>query len=162
MKPSHLIMAAGAVGAASLLAACSSGVKKTDNSDNPLLQAYATQYEIPPFEQVKPEHYVPALAEGIKAQRAEIEEITSNAATPTFENTMLPLDRSGALVDKTMMLFGALDEAMSTPELVEVAAEIYPMHQQWSDEMSMNPQLFERVKYLYDHRDEMELTPPPR
>lgn len=155
-------MAAGAVGVASMLAACSSGMSKTDNSDNPLLQAYTTQYEIPPFEQVKPEHFVPAMEEGIKAQRAEIEEITSNTATPTFDNTILPLDRSGALVEKTLMLFSALDEAMSTPELEEVAAEVYAMHQQWSDEMSMNPALFERVKYLYDHRDEMELTTPQR
>ena len=61
-----------------------------------------------------------------------------------------------------MMLFSALDEAMSSPELVDVAADVYAMYQQWGDEMSMNPELFKRVKYLYEQRDSMDLTVPQR
>lgn len=155
IKPATLL-AAGAVASMTLLGACQKTMK--DNAENPLLQPYATQYEIPPFDQIGVDDYLPALAEGIKAQRAEIEAITSNQATPTFDNTILPLDRSGALVEKTIMLFSALDEAMSTPELEKVAADVYSMQQQWSDEMSMNPALFERVKYLYDRRDSLDLT----
>ncbi len=159
-KSKGILLAAGVASFSVIAASCSS--KMNENHENPLLKPYATQYEIPPFDQVAVEDYVPALAEGIKAQRAEIEAITSNTATPTFDNTILPLDRSGALVDKTMMLFNALDEAMSTPELEEVASEVYAMQQQWADEMSMDPKLFERVKYLYDRRDSLELTVPQR
>lgn len=162
-QKTNILLAAGimATTAISLLAAsCSS--KMNENKENPLLQPYTTEYEIPPFDQIAATDFLPALEEGIKAQRAEIEEITSNKNTPTFDNTILPLDRSGALVDKTMLVFGALDEAMSTPELEEVAAEVYSKYQQWSDEMSMNPQLFERIKYLYDRKDSLELTVPQR
>lgn len=160
IKPTILRASAAALTLTAVLASCNS--KMNENQDNPLLQPYTTTYEIPPFDQVKPEHYVPAMEEAIKAQRAEIEAITSNTATPTFENTILALDRSGALLEKTMLLFGALDEALSTPELEKVAAEVYALQQQWSDEMSMNPKLFERIKYLYDNRDQMELTTAQR
>ncbi len=108
------------------------------------------------------EDYIPALKEGIDIQRQEIKDIVSNSEKPTFANTILALDRSGELVEKTMMLFSALDEAMSSPELVDVAADVYAMYQQWGDEMSMNPELFKRVKYLYEQRDSMDLTVPQR
>ena len=132
------------------------------NRVNPLLQPYETPYEIPPFDQIMVEDYVPALKEGIDIQRQEIKDIVSNSEKPTFANTILALDRSGELVEKTMMLFSALDEAMSSPELVDVAADVYAMYQQWGDEMSMNPELFKRVKYLYEQRDSMDLTVPQR
>lgn len=122
---------------------------------NPLLAPYETPFDIPPFEQVKAEDYMPALRQAIAEQQAEIDAITSNDEVPTFENTILPLDRSGALMERVVMLFSALDEAHSTPELVEVAEEFYPLYQQWSDEMAMNPALFARIKSLYDRRDSL-------
>lgn len=124
---------------------------------NPLLEEYGTPYDIPPFEKIKTDDYLPALRAAIDAHRAEIDAITSNPEAPTFDNTILPLDRSGALLERVVMLFSALDEANSTPELAEVAEEFYPLYQQWSDEMAMNPALFARIQTLYDSRDSLGL-----
>ncbi len=125
---------------------------------NPLLTEYQTPFEIPPFEQIKAEDYMPALREAINAQRAEVEAIISNSEEPTFENTILAIDRSGKLAEKVVMLFSALDEANSTDEIAAVAEEFYPAYQQWGDEMAMNPQLFARIKSVYDRRTDLGLN----
>ena len=161
-KQIFLLAAAMAVAGLAVWAVVKNDQLPVMNRVNPLLQPYETPYEIPPFDQIMVEDYIPALKEGIDIQRQEIKDIVSNSEKPTFANTILALDRSGELVEKTMMLFSALDEAMSSPELVDVAADVYAMYQQWGDEMSMNPELFKRVKYLYEQRDSMDLTVPQR
>lgn len=125
---------------------------------NPLLTEYQTPFQIPPFEQITVNDYMPALNEAVKQQKAEIEAIVTNPEAPTFNNTILPLDNSGELMEKVVMLFSGLDEALSTPELVAVAEEFYPTVQQWSDEMAMNPALFKRIKAVYDNRDSLGLN----
>lgn len=127
---------------------------------NPLLAEYHTPFDIPPFEQIKAEDYMPALREAIEAQRAEVNAIIANPEDPTFENTVLAIDRSGQLLERVAMLFSALDEANSTDEIAAVAEEFYPVMQQWGDEMAMNPQLFARIKSVYDRRAELGLTGP--
>lgn len=127
---------------------------------NPILTDYQTPFEIPPFEQIKAEDYMPALRKAIDAQRAEVEAVVSNPDEPTFENTVLAIDRSGKLAEKVVMLFSALDEANSTDEIAAVAEEFYPVYQQWGDEMAMNPQLFARIKSVYDRRGSLGLTGP--
>ncbi|MDE7111196.1 MAG: M3 family metallopeptidase [Muribaculaceae bacterium] len=127
---------------------------------NPLLSEYQTPFDIPPFEQIKTEDYMPALREAIAAQRAEVDAIVTNPDEPTFENTVLAIDRSGQLMERVVMLFSALDEANSTDEIAAVAEEFYPLQQQWSDEMAMNPRLFARIKSIYDRRADLGLTGP--
>ena len=127
---------------------------------NPILTEYQTPFEIPPFEQIKAEDYMPALREAIKAQRAEVEAIIANPEEPTFDNTILAIDQSGKLAEKVVMLFSALDEANSTDEIAAVAEEFYPVYQQWGDEMAMNPQLFARIKSVYDRRADLGLSGP--
>lgn len=157
MKKSLILPIVGSI----LLGAAASAIAidklPTMKRTNPLLAEYNTPFEIPPFEQVKPEDYMPALREAIEQQRAEVNAITSNPEEPTFENTILALDNSGKLMEKVVMLFSALDEANSTDELVAVAEEFYPLQQQWSDEMAMNPALFARIKSIYDRRDSLNL-----
>ena len=135
-KQIFLLAAAMAVAGLAVWAVVKNDQLPVMNRVNPLLQPYETPYEIPPFDQIMVEDYIPALKEGIDIQRQEIKDIVSNSEKPTFANTILALDRSGELVEKTMMLFSALDEAMSSPELVDVAADVYAMYQQWGDEMS--------------------------
>ncbi len=120
---------------------------------NPFVAPYNTPYEIPPFEEIQYSDYMPAIKAGIKEQRQQIEAIVNNPATPTFENTILALDHSGELLEKAFIVFAALDESMSSPEMVAIAEEAYPLISQLSDEISMNEGLFARVKYLYDNKD---------
>lgn len=118
---------------------------------NPFLEPYTTPYEIPPFDQITYDDYLPALEAGIAQHQHEIDYIVANEETPTFENTILALDRSGEILDKVVAVFSNLDESNSSDEMVAIAEKFYPMLSQHSDETSMNDKLFQRVKYLYDH-----------
>lgn len=119
---------------------------------NPFLVEYATEFEIPPFDQIKTEHYLPALVAGIEEQNREIEAIVNNPEEPTFENTILALDNSGQTINKVAYVFFALTESMSSPELQKVDEEFTPLLTKHSDEISMNDKLFERIKKVYDGR----------
>lgn len=137
--------------AAALLVGCNS--KKTDMQDNPFLSAYDTPYEIPPFDKISYEHYLPALEAGIAQKQAQIDSIVANPDEATFENTIMPLERSGEILDKVAMVFFALDESNSSPEMVEIAEQFYPRYSQFGDEMTMNDALFQRIKHVYDNRE---------
>ena len=123
--------------------------------ENPFLAEYDTPYGIPPFDQIAYEDYLPALQAGIEQQNEEIRAITENDSTPTFDNTILALDRTG---ERVVPVFAALEESNSSPEMMEIAEQFYPLYQAHSDEMMMNDKLFGRVKYLYDHRDSLGLA----
>lgn len=151
------IVAMGCAGSGTL-ASCSGSTATGNERTNPLLSEYNTPFDIPPFDQIQVTDYLPALEEGIKQQKAEVEAIVNNEEAPNFDNTIYALDKSGELINRVAFLFSGLDEAMSTPELVEVAEKFYPMLQQWGDEMAMNPQLFARIKSVYDNRGQMGLN----
>lgn len=140
-----------------LLTAIGLGSVGAMGQENPFLQPYNTPFEIPPFEQIKAEHYLPALQEGIKQQRAEIDAIVNNPVTPTFDNTILAFEQSGKTLAKVASVFFTLDEACSTPELEQVATEFYPAYTAWTDEVGMDQRLFNRIKYLYDNLDNLNL-----
>ncbi|MCH5220444.1 MAG: M3 family metallopeptidase [Muribaculaceae bacterium] len=126
--------------------------------NNPFLSDYDTPYDIPPFESIKYEHYMPALQAGIEKHKEEIEAIVNNPKEPTFENTILALDRSGRDLTRVVMVFSNLTESNSSPEFIELAAEFEPMVARHSDEVSMNDKLFERIKTLYDRREKLGLA----
>lgn len=140
--------------AAALLVGCNS--KKTDMQENPFLSAYDTPYEIPPFDKISYEHYLPALEAGIAQKQAQIDSIVANPEEATFENTIMPLERSGEILDKVAMVFFALDESNSSPEMVEIAEQFYPRYSQFGDEMTMNDALFQRIKHVYDNREGLD------
>lgn len=146
----HLLIPAVAA-----LALVSCSQNKTDMNDNPFLSAYDTPYEIPPFEEIQYEHYLPALDSGIVQKKAQIEEIVANPEPATFENTIMPLENSGEILDKVCAVFFALDESNSSPEMVEIAETFYPRYTQFSDEMTMNDALFQRIKAVYEKRDSL-------
>lgn len=127
--------------------------------NNPFLVEYNTPYRIPPFGQIKVEHYLPALEEAIRQHNASIDAITGNPAAPTFDNTIVALDRSGELLDRVAAVYFALSESNSSPELQAVAEKFEPMYMAHLDEVSMNPTLFARIKTLYDTRDKLNLAP---
>ena len=130
---------------------------KAAENVNPFLTEYATKYKIPPFEQIKYEHYLPALEEGIKKHNEEIELIAYARQTPTFQNTILALDNSGELYNKVCAVFVALNESDATPEMQELAEKFMPMMTAHNDEVYMNEGLFSRIKMVYNNADAMGL-----
>ncbi len=129
---------------------------------NPFMVPYDTPYEIPPFDKIQYGDYLPAIEKGIELQRKEIEAIANNPEKPTFDNTVLAMEKSGELLQKVMLVFGALDETDNNAEMQAISEKAYPMTSVASDEISMNEKLFQRVKYLYDNRESLGLTGPQK
>ena len=125
---------------------------------NPFMKPYDTVYEIPPFDEITIEDYVPAFDAGIAEAKASVDSITANPEAPTFANTILALDNISPTLERVMSVLMSLTEAHSSPELQTVSEELLPRYTAFSDEMMMNPALFQRVKYLYDRRDSLGLA----
>lgn len=118
---------------------------------NPLLTPSTLPYQLPPFADIKVEHYHPAFDEALALHRAEISTITDNPADPTWENTVVALERSGQDLDRVMAVFGNLSGTDVTEEMEEIAADIYPRLSAHYDAMYQNEVLYARIK---------EATPP--
>ena len=133
---------------------CGSAMAK---GGNPFLGKYTTPYGIPPFEQIKVEHYKPAFVKGMEEHKKEIDAIVNNKKTATFENTIAALDRCGELLNKVASVFYGQNSACTSDEMQAVSREISPLLSQHSDDITMNAALFKRVKYVYDHQSEEKL-----
>lgn len=157
MKKNHIVMAALLALSGAGFSASAQENAQSIHRENPLLSEYNTPFDIPPFERILVSDYMPALREAVNRQKAEVNAIINNPEAPNFENTIYALDKSGELLYKVSMLFSGLDEAVNTPEIAAVAEEFYPLVQQWSDEMAMNPKLFSRIKSVYDNRKSLGL-----
>ena len=134
-----------------LLGAC--GSKKDEMNENPFLTEWDTPYGVPPFDQIKAEHYLPAFEAAMAQQKAEIDSIANNPEAPTFENTVEALEYSGALLDKVSAVFFNLSECENSEEMEAIAEAISAPLSKHSDDISLNAKLFERIKAVYDHRD---------
>ena len=132
--------------------------KMEKSSKNPFLEPYTTKYEIPPFDKITYDDYLPAIEAAIEEQRQEINAIVRNRAVPDFDNTILALDNSGQTLNRVCYVLFALTESDNTPEFEEIAAKAMPMISAASDEISMNEALFQRVKQVYDRRADFNLN----
>ncbi len=141
------------------LASCTSKPeqKAEAESPNPFLTEYTTPFQVPPFDQIKNEHYLPAFEAGMKEQLDEVEAIVNNSEPATFENTILPYDKSGKTLSRVSNVFFNLNECLTNDEMVAIAEQVLPMLSKHSDAIMMNPKLFERIDYVYQHRNEMGL-----
>jgi peptidyl-dipeptidase Dcp len=126
--------------------------------DNPFLSAFNTPFQVPPFDKIKEEHYLPAFKEGIKRQKKEIEAIVNNPEPPTFANTIETFDRSGSLVRDVDYIFRVIKAANTSPRLQEIAKEISPLKSGHGDDILLNAKLFQRVKAVYDQKDQLDLS----
>ncbi len=126
---------------------------------NPLLETWTTPFQVPPFQEIKPEHFLPAIKAALAEQRKEIDTIVNNPQAPTFENTIVALDQSGELLSKVQGVFGALQGAETNPELQKVNRETAPLMSAARDEIRLNAKLFDRVKAVYEKRETLKLTP---
>ena len=128
-------------------------------AQNPFLQPFGTPHGTVPFDRIRTEHYEPALREGIRRQLAEIDAITANPDTPTFANTIEAYEHSGRLLSIVSNVFGNLHSAETNDELDRLAEVLMPLLSEHSNNISLNPRLFERVKYVHEHADRSRLTP---
>ena len=126
---------------------------------NPLLQRSPLPYQYPPFDRIKDEHFAPAYAAGMAAQLAEIDAIAANPAKPTFDNTIVALERSGELRKRVDLIFSNLAGANTNPTLQAVERDIAPKLAAHNDAIHLNAALFARIKTLYQQRDRLGLDP---
>ncbi|MBE3131491.1 MAG: M3 family metallopeptidase, partial [Acidobacteria bacterium] len=139
-------------------AACGKKAGKTTVMDNPFFSEFATPFGVPPFNLIKPEHYMPAFERGMAEQKKEVGAITSNTAPPTFANTVDALERSGALLNKVAGVFNNMTSSNTNEELQKIDKELAPKLAQHDDDIAMNAALFARVKAVYDEKDRLTLA----
>ena len=135
-----------------MLTACQTSSTK----ENPLLTESTLDYQAPDFSKIRPEHFVPAIEEGIRIQLAEIDSITSNTAAPTFENTVLAYEKSGRVLARATSILSGLVGADGTEELQKIDEETTPMLSAHHDALLLNEKLFARVKAVYDQRSSLQ------
>ena len=127
--------------------------------DNPFLQAYSTPFETIPFNKIKYEHYLPAFREGMRLHLIEIDLITNNTSTPTFENTIEAMEISGKVLNKVQYTFYNLLHAETSEVMDSIAQEISPEETEHTNTIYLNEKLFARVKVVYNKKENLELTP---
>lgn len=133
---------------------CSDRVKEI----NPFFSEYKTPFEVPPFDKIAVEHFIPAFEKGISDHTAEVEAILSSTEEPTFENTVVAMDRSGKLLQKVSSVFSGLSSANTSPELQAIQMEMSPKLSAHNDEISLDPRFFEKIKAVYNNRENFDLT----
>lgn len=127
-------------------------------TDNPFFAEYDTPFKVPPFDIIKPEHFIPAYEKGMEQQIAEIEKLVNNPDAPTFENTIVALDRSDKLLSEVSRVFGGLSGANTNDEIKAIQKEMAPRLAAHRDEINLNKKLFERIKAVYEQRDELNIN----
>lgn len=129
---------------------------------NPFFVASTLQFQAPPFDKIKDEHYLPAFEKGMAEQKEEIAAIANNPAPANFTNTIEAMERSGVLLTRVSKVFFNLTESTTNDAIQKVQADIAPKLAAHQDAIVLDPKLFARVKSLYDHRDSLGLDPESR
>jgi peptidyl-dipeptidase Dcp len=126
--------------------------------NNPLLQKWETPFETPPFNLILASHYKPAIEEAIRSAAKEVSGITMNTEPATFENTIAALDRVGECLGRISSILFNLNSAETYKELQEVAQEVSPLLTRFSNDITLNKKLFERIKIIFEKRETSGLT----
>ncbi|RSU48925.1 M3 family metallopeptidase [Sphingomonas sp. S-NIH.Pt15_0812] len=147
--------------AACLLAACITAAAADAQSArvNPLTVQSDLPFQAPRFDRIQDSDYQPAIERGIAEQAAEMTRIANDPAAPTFDNTIVAMERSGRILDRAAQAFSAVVGANTNPTLDKVQEAVAPKLAAHSDSIFLNPRLFARVKSLYDRRAALKLTP---
>ena len=127
------------------------------NEQNPFLTKYETPHQTTPFNLIRNEHFEPAMMEGMKRQNEEIDHIIQNPEPPTFENTLEELEKSGELLGRVTTVFSNLMSADTNDEMDAIAEKMMPMLTAHSNNITLNDNLFQRIKAVYDQKDSLHL-----
>ena len=141
-----------------LAASCMMYSCTTTTEQNPFLSEFQTPYGVPPFDQIKMEHYEPAFMKGIEEQNKNIETIIQNKEVPTFKNVIEALDNSSPILDRVAGVFYNLTSAETNDELTALSIKLAPVMSEHSDNIQLNSQLFAKVKAVYEDKDSTQLT----
>ena len=141
-----------------MMTSCMQNKDKASTEGNPFFTEYQTPFKVPPFDKIEAEHYVPAFEKGMEEHRKEIEAIATNEAEPTFENTIEAMVYSGKQLDKVSYVFYGLRSANTNDALQNIAREMSPKMSAHRDEIALNPELFKRIKAVYDGREQFDLN----
>ena len=128
-------------------------------ADNPLVKEWNTPYQTPPFSEIKLKHYEPAIDYAIELNRADIDAIVNNPEAPTFENTIVAMERAGELLSRVTGVFFVLNNCDTNDEMQQIANNITPKLTELGNDISLNPELFKRVEAVYEQykRGELQL-----
>lgn len=142
-----------------LLIAMAATAALTATAGNPLLEPkWNTPHQTPPFSQIKVEHYIPAIKAQIAEAKQGINAIIRQRSVPTFENTIEALERNDEMLGRTLGVLFNLNSSTTTPELQSVIVEATPLLTEYSNDISLNPMLFDRIRQVWERRDQMQLT----
>jgi len=136
----------------------SSCTTKTETETNPFYSEYDTPFGTPPFSKIKIEHYMPAFKDGMAKEKEEIEVIANNPEAATFENTVVAMEKTGELLDKVSQVFFNLTSSMTNDEMQAIAKDLSPLLSKHRDDIRLNEKLFQRVKTVYENKDQLELN----
>jgi len=128
------------------------------SQNNPFFKEWDTPYGVPPFDEIKIEHFMPAYQAGMEEETAQIWAIIRHPEAPTFENTIVAMDKSGVLLRKVMPVFSGVSSVNNNPELQALARQFSPMISKHYDDINLNPELFKRVKAVYGQKDQLHLN----
>ena len=131
----------------------------TGKTDNPLSGNWNTPYSIAPFSEIKPEHFKPAVEHAIEVARMEIDEIVAGKSEPDFVNTIEALEKAGGLLNLITPVLFNLNSADTTPELQAAAQDVSPLLTNFANDITLNPDLFKKVKTVYDKKNSLGLNP---
>ncbi|WP_447877313.1 peptidyl-dipeptidase Dcp [Serratia fonticola] len=134
-------------------------VKQDKQGENPFFATSQLPFQAPRFDVISESDYAPAIAAGIQQKLAEVEKIANNPAEPTFDNTFVALEKSGALLTRTMSVFSAMTSANTSDALQKLDEETSPKLAALDDAIMLNSKLFARIKAIYDRRDSLNLDP---
>ena len=156
MKKTIIVIVAAGV----FLGSCNpkKGNQAANNGDNPFFGEYTTPYKVPPFDLIKPAHYMPAFKEGMKQQIMEIKKITDNKEAPTFANTIEAFENTGKLLGKVSDVFYNISAAESNDEIRQIEKDLAPLTTKHRADIMLNEELFKRVKVVFDQKDKLNLT----
>lgn len=128
------------------------------NEKNPLLSDFKTPYQTAPFNEIKPEHYMPAFLTAMEKGRSDIETIIANESAPTFSNTIESLETSGKLLGRISSIFFNINSAETNEDIQSIAREVSPLLSEYANDIWLNEALFARVKQVYDSKDTLNLS----
>jgi len=129
------------------------------DKNNPFFLTYNTNFNVPPFEKIMAVHYMPAFNEGMIQGRKDIEKIVTAKKEPTFENTIAAYDKAGELLRNVSAVFFSQSTANTNDSLQKIEIEISPVLSAYNDEILLNPELFKKVKSVYDNQEKFNLKP---
>ena len=158
MKKSYKMLLMCGLISMSITACKNKPVAEMDKS-NPFFTSYNTPFDVPPFDRIMAKHYMPAFIKGIAEGREEIKKLSDNKDQPTFQNTIEALDKSGELLTRVSSVFFSQTSANTNDSLQKIEVEVSPQLSAYHDEILLDSTLFSRVKFLYDSKDKLTLTP---